>query len=162
MPLRISAFAGPAELPSEFVVSVRCIVEVADQLVVCQNADGVWHPWPGGRREPGETYAETARREVHEETGWLLEPESLQDIGWLHFEHLKAQPADHPYPHPDWLQIVYRAAATTRDGDHDTEWTDTEGYEQRSKLVGISEARDLVIGDALSIVFQDVLAHHSR
>ncbi|MGH9245520.1 MAG: NUDIX domain-containing protein [Acidimicrobiales bacterium] len=86
--LRVAADAPLIDLPDELVVSVRCVVTVdRRRLVLCTNADGT-HAWPGGRREPGESDAATACREVHEETGWLIEPDTLRSLGWLHFEHL--------------------------------------------------------------------------
>ena len=48
------------------------------------NLDGLTHAWPGGRRQPGESFAETAAREVEEETGWLVRPGSFRLLGWLH------------------------------------------------------------------------------
>lgn len=157
MPLRISAYTSPAALPDELVVSVRCLVLVDDQLVVCTNADGFSHPWPGGRREPGESHAETARREVLEETGWLLDPRSLRPLGWLHLEHQRPQPDEHPYPHPDFLQVVYVGRAADRSGGRDAPWSDTDGYELSSCLMGINEAEDAVDGDPLSRKFISLL-----
>jgi ADP-ribose pyrophosphatase YjhB (NUDIX family) len=116
LPLRVTAFLGPADLPSELVTSVRCFVRVRDQIVVCETPNGTWHPWPGGRREPRESYEETACREVHEETGWQIDPETIQFIGWLHLEHLNPPPLDYPYPHPDFLQAVIVALSTFREG----------------------------------------------
>ena len=75
VPLRIAAHIRAAQLPDELVLSVRCIVLVEDDIVVCSNRDGILHPWPGGRREGNETLVETACREVHEETGWLVDPQ---------------------------------------------------------------------------------------
>lgn len=140
LPLRVTAFFDPVNLPSEIVTSVRCFVLVHDQIVICQTPDGSWHPWPGGRREPGETYEETALREVHEETGWLLKQGTIEPIGWLHLEHLRTPPNDHPFPYPDFLQAVFVAHSTSRDGGFDSNWTDTEGYELRSQLVSLGEA----------------------
>jgi ADP-ribose pyrophosphatase YjhB (NUDIX family) len=68
LPIRVSACTRVTPLPEELVTSVRCIVRVDNLLIYCQNSDGR-HPWPGGRRQPGESYVETAAREVHEETG---------------------------------------------------------------------------------------------
>jgi 8-oxo-dGTP pyrophosphatase MutT (NUDIX family) len=116
---------------------------VRDLIVICETPNGTWHPWPGGRREAGESYEETAYREVHEETGWLLNLETAEYIGWLHLEHLAAPPEDHPFPHPDFLQVVFVAGSTSRDGDEGNDWIDTEGYELRSRLVSIDEARML-------------------
>lgn len=36
VPLRVTAFLGRGDLPSELVTSVRCIVRVRDQMVVCE------------------------------------------------------------------------------------------------------------------------------
>jgi ADP-ribose pyrophosphatase YjhB (NUDIX family) len=143
LPLRVTAYLGWTELPPALVTSVRWFVRVRDQLVVCQTPEGGWHPWPGGRREPDESYEETACREVHEETGWFLEPDSFDTLGWLHLQHLRPPPDGYPYPHPDFLQVVYVASANSRDGGPEVDWTDTDGYEVTSRLVSIVEARSL-------------------
>lgn len=147
LPLRVTAFTEPAELPAPLVTSVRCIVWVGELLVLCENVDGR-HPWPGGRRNPGERYVETARREVHEETGWLLDVHSVRPLGWLHIEHLTPQPAGHPWPNPDFLQLVLCGTARDRDGD-------VEGYE-RSRLVTLEQAKALSSNDLLAPVFLDL------
>jgi ADP-ribose pyrophosphatase YjhB (NUDIX family) len=158
LPLRVTAFLGSANLPSDLVTSVRCFVQVRNQIVVCQTPSGSWHPWPGGRQEPRESFAETAYREVHEETGWQIDPETTQMIGWLHLEHLKAPPRGHPFPHPDFLQVVLMASSTFRDGGEHGDWTDTEGYELCSRLVSIDEARVLTAkADMPVLPFLDVV-----
>jgi 8-oxo-dGTP pyrophosphatase MutT (NUDIX family) len=123
-------------------------VIVDRHVMICTNADGK-HPWPGGRRALGESFAETARREVHEETGWMLNAESIRDLGWLHFEHLSQQPDDYPNPHPDFLQIVCTGSASVRDHRHDA-WTDTEGYEVASELVPIEDVPAHLSGDPVA------------
>lgn len=150
---RIAAFVDDRELPDDLVVSVRCLVAVGDSVVVCRNADGVFHAWPGGRRQPGETHAQTATREVHEETGWGIDANSLRRLGWLHLQHLEPQPPDNPLPHPDVLQIVYSASARERDGGHNADWTDIEGYELASRLCTREEAVSKVTADPLCAVF---------
>src|SRR5262245_32670069 len=107
VPLEIRGYAGVAALPDALITSVRCIVRVEKQIVLCTNAGGV-HPWPGGRREPGESHAETARREVHEETGWRLDLTTLQPLGWLQLHHLGARKRPE-LPYPDFLQLVFTA-----------------------------------------------------
>lgn len=143
LPLKLTAYTQAAELPDELVTSIRCIVEVGGRIVLCENESG-FHIWPGGRREPDETFAETARREVHEETGWLIDESTIRAVGWLHHEHVNPAPAGHPYPHPDFLNLVLHATARERDGGEANEWSDTEGYESASRLVSIEEARDLL------------------
>jgi ADP-ribose pyrophosphatase YjhB (NUDIX family) len=145
LPLRVTAYLGEADLPSELITSVRCIVRVGDLLVACETLDGTWHLWPGGRRELGESFAKTAFREVHEETGWWIDVATAQPLGWLHLEHLAPPPPQYPYPHSDFLQLVLVARSSDRDGGAGTEWTDTEGYELRSRLVSMTAARQLAL-----------------
>jgi 8-oxo-dGTP diphosphatase len=61
-------------------------------LAVRNRRHGPWGDdfWglPGGRREPGETLAEAAVREVREETGATAEIERLVSVAeWLHETH---------------------------------------------------------------------------
>jgi len=157
-PLRLNAYPEVTQLPDELVVSVRCLVKVEDQVVVCTSLDGLRHAWPGGRRQPGESFAETAAREVEEETGWLLSPGSFRLLGWLHIEHLGPVPEDHPYPHPDFCQVVGVAQAVERRGGADAEWTDTEGYEVSSELMPVRDAERAVDGEPLGRVFLAMLS----
>jgi ADP-ribose pyrophosphatase YjhB (NUDIX family) len=161
MPLRVSAYTTPTALPYELVSSVRCLVQVGDLIVLCENADGS-HPWPGGRRHPGESHVDTAVREVHEETGWSLNRSSLQPLGWLHLEHLAPRRPNDSYPYPDLLQLILRATATDRDGDPNALWIDTDGYERRSRLVTIDEARERTSTDLLAPIFLDLLPRWSQ
>lgn len=156
MPLRVSAYTAPADLPEELVTSVRCVVQVGELIVFCENVDG-GHPLPGGRRHPDESYADTVTREVHEETGWLLDRDTLRPLGWLHLEHLAPRRPDDPYPYLDLLQLVFRGTATERDGGPDVLWVDTEGYEQHSRLVSLADARAMTSNDLLAPVFLDLI-----
>lgn len=134
----VAAYPTPTALPAELVVSVRCIVRVGGCIVVCRAPD-TQHVWPGGRRLPGETFERTACREVHEETGWLLDEPDLRLLGFLHFRYADIQPDDHPYPHPDFLQLVYAAQARNRDGAMGADWVDIDGWEQGHRLCCESE-----------------------
>ena len=160
---RIDAYTSATDLPLPFVGSVRCLVLVDDQVVVCTNKDGNSHPWPGGRRDEGETFVETACREIHEETGWLLEPDSLEPIGWLHLEHLKDRPPGNQYEHADFFMVVYAGRAHDRDGGRDNEWTDTEGHEISSVLAAsIDDAIALVADDEhISLPFLELLREYA-
>lgn len=143
MPLRVSAHVGVRSLPEEFVTSIRCIVRVGDEIVICHTPDGA-DPWPGGRREPGESHWATAAREVYEETGWSLCPEGFRMLGWLHLECLSAMPDDHPYPHPDFVQVVYTATAEQRGTPSEEGWVDLDGWVESSRLLPVGEARAVV------------------
>jgi 8-oxo-dGTP pyrophosphatase MutT (NUDIX family) len=141
-PIVMSVYVGPEDLPDELVTSIRVVVLVGDDVVVCTNVNGSSHAWPGGRREPGETHAETACREVREETGWIVDPDSLEPIGFMHVFNT-GDPLP-PYPHPDVLQLVMVGRATERAAD---EWTDTEGYEISSQLVPLADAHAVITDD---------------
>lgn len=134
IPLQVSAYPTPTALPDELITSVRCIVRVDNRVVVCHAPDEQ-HIWPGGRREPGETYQQTAQREVHEETGWLIDASDLEPLGFLHFRLIQPQPADHPYPHPDFLQLVYTSPAYGHADQHAISWSDLAGWEQSHQLL---------------------------
>lgn len=138
-PLRISAYLGAAPLPDDLVTSVRCLVTVGEDVVVCTNQKGLDHAWPGGRREPGETYDETVSREVREETGWRIAAGSIAHLGFLHLFN-SGEPLA-PYPHPDVLQVVTTATASDRAAE---DWTDVEGYEVSSRLVPLREAARVI------------------
>lgn len=126
-------------------------------FVYCDNADG-GHPFPGGRRIEGESFADTAAREVHEETGWHIDRSTLRRLGWLRLAHLGPEPAVLKGPYPVFLQVVFTAAAATRDVARDAEWTDIDGYEQSSRLVTLEEARRRSTStDLLAHVFLDLL-----
>jgi 8-oxo-dGTP pyrophosphatase MutT (NUDIX family) len=155
---RLAAYALGRPVPEVVVGSVRCIVTVGDQVVVCTNEHGR-HPWPGGRREPGESFVDTACREVHEETGWLLDPASLEQLGWLHIELDAVLPHDHPYPHPDLFQAVFIGYARERAGDET--WSDVEGYELSSELMSIVDAKSVPMSltdQPAAPVFLDMVA----
>ncbi len=145
--LAVAAYAGdgPA-VPDEFITSVRCLTTVDASVIACQVPDAV-HVWPGGRREAGETFVDTARREVHEETGWLLNTPTVRQLGWLHLRHCSPVPDSHPFPHPDFFQVVLTGSASTHADDPST-WSDSEGWESRSWLVPLDRALDLPLSAA--------------
>ena len=144
-PLEFALYLDTPELPDELVTSVRCIVQVGTaQLLLCEDAHPSVNIWPGGRRDRGESWTETAVREVAEETGWQLDPATLVMLGFLHFRHLTPVPVDHPYPHPDFLQVVLHGRAT---GDA-AGWVDSEGYVLRTTAVDVGAVESLPVTDA--------------
>lgn len=154
MPLRLDAHFGAALPPDDLIVSVRCIVRVGDRVVLVENSAGDRHVVPGGHREAGETHAETAIREVHEETGWSVDPESLRQLGWLHFAQLGPRPSGSYDPHPDFVHLVMSGVGTHRDSP---DWTDIEGVEISSQLVSIDEARRESANELHDRLFLDLL-----
>jgi ADP-ribose pyrophosphatase YjhB (NUDIX family) len=153
MELVVSAYLSPVALPRSLVTSVRCVVRVSDRIVLVRAPDTL-HIWPGGRRLPGESYRATARREVHEETGWQIRERDCQRLGFLHYRMLAPQPADHPFPHPDFLQVVYTAPAWRQDGDAGGEWADLDGWELGHRLATPTEIREAGL-PSVQLVFLD-------
>jgi 8-oxo-dGTP pyrophosphatase MutT (NUDIX family) len=152
-PMRIAAHVSELSVPDELVVSVRCLVQVDDQLVVCTDVSGAVDVLPGGRREPGETMVETVCREIHEETGWALIPDTLDQIGFLHLRNL-GDPMP-PYPYPDALHVVMTGEAGERAGD---DWIDTEGFVVSSELRPLASLAPTMISAASWVFVEALLA----
>ena len=127
LPLRISSHIGATDLPDELVTSVRCVLAVDDSIIVCETPNDI-HIWPGGRREGDESYQQTAVRELREEVGWTITPDSLVPLGFLHFEHLAVPPTDYPFPHPDFVQLIFGTWSHDSSGAPLADWTDVEGW----------------------------------
>lgn len=99
IPLEITSYLSQELPPLDLITSVRALVIGSNQVLVVRDPGG-YHLLPGGRRETGETLLQTLRRELLEETGWLLSNITL--IGFKYFRHL-----DPNTTFPDFLQIVY-------------------------------------------------------
>jgi len=102
--------APPDDLVSRFHLVA---LDPAGLVVVCRSVEG-WRFLPGGRREEGESLAETARRELREEAGCELVggPDPV-------FAHQRATSYNpelhHPhFPHPvaAWAYAVARVEQT--------------------------------------------------
>ncbi len=108
IPLRLSWYLPPDQLPAALVTSVRAIVLRDDAVLVLREPDGRPYIVPGGHCEAGESHEETVRREVLEETGWTLG--TLAPLGCIHLHNLGPEPPGNPYPYPDAFQLVWHAA----------------------------------------------------
>jgi len=130
------------------ITSARALV-LRDALILVQRDLGSTHIDPGGRLEPGETPEEAVRREVLEERGWTLGPLTL--LGYKHFTYLTPQPADLAgLPYPDFLQVVYTAAA----GEFRPEAKLDDGYELETSFRTVDEVRMLGL-PASQLLFLD-------
>ena len=141
LPLRVRYFLSNEQVPDEFVTSVRCLVQHNDSVLALKNRDGV-HILPGGRRREGETLEQTLRREVSEETGWLVDDISL--LGFIHLEHLGPKPQGYEFLYPHFLQVVYHSHASR----HVPESMLDNDYEEEAKFVQISKLSELDIAEA--------------
>ncbi|HEX2092628.1 MAG TPA: NUDIX domain-containing protein [Longimicrobiaceae bacterium] len=108
IPLRVTGYLSQEAPPDEYVTSVRCVVFKGDDVLVMRDAEGR-HLLPGGQREPGETLDETLRRELLEETGWMID--TPLPIGFVHLHHLGPRPPDFESAYPDFLWAIYTAEA---------------------------------------------------
>jgi len=151
-PLRITAYLGHELPPLAYVTSVRSVVFHDATALVLRDRDGL-HILPGGRREPGETIEETLRREVLEETGWTLRAPTLR--GFLHFHHLSPRPPGHPYPHPDFVQVVYMAQADAYDPDARA----ADDYELGSDFRPLATVRTLALTAHEQLYLATALGH---
>ncbi len=60
-----------------------CGVLITDgtNYLICHPTNGRWWDIPKGQQDPGETHAETAVRELAEETGLVISVDQLEDLG---------------------------------------------------------------------------------
>ncbi|WP_446214079.1 NUDIX hydrolase [Micromonospora sp. IBSANI012] len=79
----------PGDLPVVERTAVRLVVRDAqDRILLFHTRDpdhprlGTWWELPGGGTDPGETYAETAVRELREETGFVVTAARLGPPTW--------------------------------------------------------------------------------
>jgi 8-oxo-dGTP pyrophosphatase MutT (NUDIX family) len=150
-PLVISCHLGDHELPLDLVTSVRVLVRVDTQILDTTARDGTTSILPGGRREAGETLVQTGCREVHEETGWVVDPDSFVPLGFMHLHNL-GEP-NPPYPHPDVLWPVFLANGIQVEAEG---WVDTEGYVVSSCLRPIVGLERAAVGE-LAWCYAEVL-----
>ena len=134
--MRLACYLTDDTPPFRYVVSARAVVTDGDKVLVVEDPIHK-HIMPGGMLEPNETSEDALRREVLEETGWSLA--SFRPIGILHFHHTESVPEGWPYPHPDFLHIVYAATP----GEYHPELREVDGYELGAEFVPVDETRRL-------------------
>ena len=95
--------------PRELVSTALVLAFMGDGLLMTEL---VRHGWdiPGGHVEAGEQPEETARREVHEETGATLG--LLHPLGYQRLHLLGPRPESYRYPYPTRYQAFYQAQVT--------------------------------------------------
>lgn len=154
MPLEFHTYLSQALPPVHYVTSVRALVFRGDKILVsCNEAD--IHIVPGGRLEAGEGFEQALRREVREETGWIISEPRL--LGFIHFHHLAAKPAGYSYPHPDFIQLVFQAEALAHDPSvrliDEYEWC---GF----RLCALAEIPALALPAGQMVLFEEALRMH--
>lgn len=102
--LRVASYLTERLPPPRYLTSARAVMVRENQVMTVHGPDDIYI-LSGGRIEPGETPEDAVRREVLEEMGWSLLGVFFLEI--VHYHHLTPRPADHPYPYPDFLQMIY-------------------------------------------------------
>ncbi len=64
--------------------SVRGIIWLKDKLAMVYSKQYRYYKFPGGGINKGETYIDTLLREVREETGLIVLPETIEEFGYVH------------------------------------------------------------------------------
>lgn len=147
---RVNTYLHPTPPPAEFITSVRAVVLRDDAVLVVQDPTSR-HILPGGRREAGESYAETAIREVLEETGWQVTIGPL--LGVKHFAYLTPKPPLINAPYPAFAQLVYVAQAVT----YHPEGKEQNGYELGAEFVSLARIAHLSITESEQLLLQAAL-----
>jgi 8-oxo-dGTP pyrophosphatase MutT (NUDIX family) len=70
-----------ADAPRLIRVSAAVITDTEGRLLLVRKAGTTAFMQPGGKPEPGETPAETLARELAEEVGLRVEPDTLEPLG---------------------------------------------------------------------------------
>ncbi len=74
------------------------VLDASDRmLLTCVDRPGRGWDIPGGHLEPGESPTQAAARELAEETGFALDPSSLELFGWHRIEITGPVPSNYPY-----------------------------------------------------------------
>lgn len=152
--LRLRSALCEALPPLAYVTSVRCIVLRGDEIMCMGNAEGQRHILPGGRREPDETLMQTLHREIHEETGCMLDDPML--LGYTHFRHLKPKPTDYAYPYPDFVQLIYTAQAR----NYDPTSRIIDDYETQANFHSLATINDVELSPGERLFLDAALKAH--
>lgn len=146
--LEVATYLSNKLPPIPYITSVRAIVFQGNKVLVVQDRDNHYHIVPGGRREADERLEETLQREVLEETGWVVK--DVHPLGFVHFHHLTPCPPDYVYPYPDFIQLLYVAAAERRVSH--TQITDE--YVVGSQFLSLDEVRKLNLAQSQYLLLE--------
>lgn len=75
----------------EIEKAITCGIIITDTrgYLICHPTRSKWWDIPKGQMEPGESYVETAIRELREETGLVVAPEQLTLLGKYNYKPKK-------------------------------------------------------------------------
>ncbi|HSE43383.1 MAG TPA: NUDIX hydrolase [Acidobacteriota bacterium] len=134
----VRGFLCCSKPPVQYVTSAKGIVMKQGLILVLRDPEST-HILPGGRCEPNETWEETFRREIAEETGWRLRDVAL--LGVRYFHHLTAKPDNYKYPYPDFCQVIFKTEAN----EYDSSLLDPSRYELECFFRTPTEVQNLAL-----------------
>jgi ADP-ribose pyrophosphatase YjhB (NUDIX family) len=105
--LKLEGFLGAQSPPDRLVLAGRAILVRGNDVLVVETPYGN-HILPGGRREFGETTVDAIRRELLEETGWIVGHLSPFAVLHLHYETPMPQNVGRVI-YPDFIWHVFTA-----------------------------------------------------
>ena len=79
----IDAQDYPPDAPRVVRPSVWGIILRGDKIALVHSLEYDFYKFPGGGIEPGEDHLQTLLREVAEESGLIVRPESVREYGWV-------------------------------------------------------------------------------
>ncbi len=140
--LRQQTYAAGPVLPDVLVTSIRAVVFRGPRVVVVRDRTGPPHVTPGGRREAGETFEDTLRRELREECGWSVG--ETRPFAFHHFSYLGERPLGFAYPWRPFVQPIFVAEAISYERRH---LKRGDEIETGSSLMSASRAMSLLQED---------------
>lgn len=114
-----------------FREAVRAVVQKGNQIALVKSEKEHYYKFPGGGIEPGESHLEALCREVREETGLQVKPESVREFGIVH-EKRKSAMAEEIFEQKSYYYVAeVRDLGVSQDLDdyeaelgYRLEWTD--------------------------------------
>lgn len=136
------------DLPVSFREAVRAIIRCGDRIAMVYSEAEHYYKFPGGGIEPGESHLEALVREVREETGLLVKPDSVREFGLVR-ERRKSTMAQTVFVQDSYYYTaeVEEDVSAQHLDDYEAElgyclrWTDCETACEADSTIGVGVPR---------------------